>query len=57
LQQCNEILGARLATHHNLHYYLGLMREIREAIESGRFAALVSAWLAADASREPQQAR
>ena len=22
LQQCNEILGARLATHHNLHFYL-----------------------------------
>jgi queuine tRNA-ribosyltransferase len=55
LQQCNEILGARLATHHNLHYYLSLMGEIREAIESRRFGAFASAWLAADASREAEQ--
>jgi queuine tRNA-ribosyltransferase len=37
LQKVNEILGARLATIHNLHYYLTLMREMREAIEAGRF--------------------
>jgi queuine tRNA-ribosyltransferase len=35
LQRANEILGARLNTIHNLHYYLGLMREMREAIERG----------------------
>jgi queuine tRNA-ribosyltransferase len=35
LQKANEILGARLNTIHNLHYYLGLMRELREAIEAG----------------------
>jgi queuine tRNA-ribosyltransferase len=40
LQQCNEILGARLATHHNLHFYLDLMRRVRAAIEAGTFAAL-----------------
>ena len=34
LQRANEILGARLNTIHNLHYYLQLMRELREAIES-----------------------
>jgi queuine tRNA-ribosyltransferase len=39
LQKVNEILGARLATIHNLHYYLGLMREMREAIDAGRFEA------------------
>jgi len=39
LQRANEILGARLNTIHNLHYYLGLMRELREAIEAGRLAA------------------
>jgi queuine tRNA-ribosyltransferase len=39
LQQCNEILGARLATTHNLHYYLGLMAGMRVAIEAGRFSA------------------
>jgi len=32
LQRANEILGARLATLHNLHYYLGLMAELRAAI-------------------------
>ena len=39
LDQCNEILGARLNTIHNLHFYLQLMRESRAAIESGDFAA------------------
>ena len=38
LQQCNEILGSTLATVHNLHYYHGLMAEMRDAIEQGRFA-------------------
>ena len=33
LQRANEILGARLNTIHNLHYYLQLMKELREAIE------------------------
>jgi len=37
LQRVNEILGARLNTVHNLHFYLGLMRETRAAIEAGRF--------------------
>jgi queuine tRNA-ribosyltransferase len=36
LQQCNEILGARLATTHNLHYYQALMRGLRQAIEAKR---------------------
>jgi len=38
LQRVNEILGARLNTVHNLHFYLGLMRDARAAIEAGRFA-------------------
>lgn len=46
LDQCNEILGARLTTLHNLHFYLTLMREIREAIEAGRFAELLARVLA-----------
>jgi len=37
LQRVNEILGARLNTIHNLHFYLSLMREARAAIEQGRF--------------------
>jgi queuine tRNA-ribosyltransferase len=47
LQQCNEILGARLATLHNLHYYLKLMARLRAAIEAGRFAAVAAAELEA----------
>jgi queuine tRNA-ribosyltransferase len=42
LERCNEILGARLATIHNLHYYLDLMRQIREAIAAGRYSAFAS---------------
>ena len=38
LHRINEILGARLNTIHNLHYYQDLMRDIRAAIEAGRFA-------------------
>jgi queuine tRNA-ribosyltransferase len=37
LQKVNEILGARLATIHNLHYYLQLMRSMRDAISTGGF--------------------
>ena len=37
LQKANEILGARLNTLHNLHYYQELMRELRSAIEKGAF--------------------
>jgi queuine tRNA-ribosyltransferase len=35
LQKTNEILGARLNTIHNLHYYQELMQALRAAIESG----------------------
>jgi queuine tRNA-ribosyltransferase len=35
LQKVNEILGARLNTLHNLHYYQDLMRELRAAIAAG----------------------
>ncbi len=38
LQKANEILGARLNTIHNLHYYLDLMRQLRAAIEAGALA-------------------
>jgi len=37
LDRSKEILGAHLNTMHNLHYYLELMREMREAIEQDRF--------------------
>ncbi|MBT8441760.1 MAG: tRNA guanosine(34) transglycosylase Tgt [Gammaproteobacteria bacterium] len=38
LDRCGEMLGPRLNTIHNLHYYLTLMAEIRVAIEAGEFA-------------------
>lgn len=37
LDRANEILGARLNTIHNLHYYLNLMGEMRAAIEQKGF--------------------
>jgi queuine tRNA-ribosyltransferase len=39
LHRANEILGARLNTIHNLHYYLELMEGLRGAIETGGLAA------------------
>jgi queuine tRNA-ribosyltransferase len=54
LHQCNEILGARLGTLHNLHFYQALMRKLRAAIEAGTLAA-VAAEVRAQAS-EPDQA-
>ncbi|KRT55982.1 tRNA-guanine transglycosylase [endosymbiont of Ridgeia piscesae] len=42
LQRCNEILGHRLNTIHNLHYYQSLMRGLREAIEAGRLETFVA---------------
>ncbi len=46
LQRANEILGARLNTIHNLHYYLQLMKELREAIEGKRLAGTAARLLA-----------
>ena len=40
LDRCGEMLGPMLSTVHNLHYYLNLMREVRESLEAGQFGAL-----------------
>lgn len=37
LLKCNELLGSRLATIHNLYYFHRLMEQIRQAIEAGVF--------------------
>jgi queuine tRNA-ribosyltransferase len=50
LDRCGEMLGPMLTTIHNLHYYLNLMREIREALDAGRFGAF-RAQFAADRAR------
>jgi len=42
----NEILASRLNTIHNLFFYLGLMRRMREAIATGTFVAFREAFLA-----------
>ena len=45
LDRCNEILGSRLNTIHNLHFYLDLMRSLRAAITEGRLAAFAGDYL------------
>ena len=52
LDRCNEILGVRLGTIHNLYFYLDLMRQIRAAIAANQLAAL-AARIMAIPRREP----
>jgi queuine tRNA-ribosyltransferase len=47
LDRCNEILGARLNTIHNLHFYIALMRALRGAIAAGRLDAWAREFFAA----------
>jgi queuine tRNA-ribosyltransferase len=42
LQRVNEMLGARLNTLHNLHYYQALMRRMREALQDERWAQFMN---------------
>ena len=42
LQRAGEILGARLNTIHNLHYYQTFTAELRQALETGTFAQTVT---------------
>ena len=46
LDRCNEILGSRLNTIHNLHFYLELMRQLRAAIAAGRLQAFAADFFA-----------
>jgi len=46
LFRAGEILGSRLNTIHNLHFYLQLMAGLRQAIEAGRFAEHAAAFVA-----------
>ena len=45
LHRCNEMLGARLNTLHNLHFYQQFTREAREAIEAGRYVQWSASFL------------
>jgi queuine tRNA-ribosyltransferase len=51
LHRCGEILGARLNTIHNLHYYLELMQDMRNAIDAHSFAEFRTQF-AADRARD-----
>ena len=53
LYQCNEILAMRLNTLHNLHFYLQLMRDSRDAILAGSFSVFRQTKL--QQWRSPQQ--
>ena len=54
LDRCHEILGARLNTIHNLHYYQTLMRGLRQAIEQQRLAEFVAEFQALRSRGEPK---
>jgi queuine tRNA-ribosyltransferase len=45
LERCNEILGARLMTIHNLRFYQNLMQGLRDAIGAGDLDTFTSAYL------------
>ncbi|MER2491099.1 tRNA guanosine(34) transglycosylase Tgt [Catenovulum sediminis] len=47
LDKCNEILGARLNTIHNLRYYQRLMEQLRDAIAQGELEKFVEEFYAA----------
>ncbi len=40
LDRCHEMLGSRLATIHNLHFYQQLMQDLRDAIDAGKLAEM-----------------
>jgi queuine tRNA-ribosyltransferase len=49
LDRCGEMLFPMAATVHNLHYYLELMRGVREALDGGDFAGFATRFRAARA--------
>ena len=49
----NEILGARLATVHNLHFFLDLMAQMRAAIEANEFAEFRANFFAIRGQADP----
>ncbi len=42
LDRCGEMLGPMLTSIHNLHYYLNLMREVRDALDANDFAGFAA---------------
>ena len=56
LIKAEEILGLRLITIHNLHFYLNLMTQMRTALDAGIFAQFRENFVANYAKYEPQVA-
>ena len=54
LVKAEEILGLRLITIHNLHFYLNLMKQIRDSLEAGTFSEFRERFVANYARYEPQ---
>ena len=54
LDKCNEMLGAKLNTIHNLHYYQDLMDGLRKAIETGTLSDFVKEFYAAQDKDVPE---
>ena len=52
LIKAEEILGLRLITLHNLHFYLNVMNQARSAIESAAFDQFRKAFLAGYKTRD-----
>jgi queuine tRNA-ribosyltransferase len=52
LVKSEEILGLRLISQHNLHFYIGLMERIRRELEEGSFASFQHRFTAEYASHE-----
>jgi len=55
LLKTNEILGARLATVHNLHFFLNLMQQMRDAIELEQFAEFRGDFFELRGAEDPTQ--
>jgi queuine tRNA-ribosyltransferase len=56
LEKCGEILGPRLGTIHNLHYYQTLMRSLREAIATDSLPDCIAELQAAYSNEAPAAA-
>ena len=44
LDRCNEILGSRLMTMHNLRFYQNLMQGLRDSIENDSLQSFITAY-------------
>ena len=54
LDRCREILGSRLNTIHNLHYYQNLVAGLRDAIATAKLAAFVAAFYGRRGASPPE---